>query len=310
MNLAHTLNWNDFPEGFTTFFLDPTGANLEIKEISAGVYALLSSIPNVDNTGFIIGDKGVLVVDSHINRSMAKQIQERIREVTDKPILYLVNSNYHGDHTFGNCAFGNEVILIQHKITSQLIEFFEEEKDFLFPCVGNKPEIYEGITLRRPDMIFEDFLEINLGGITVELHYFGPANTPGDTITYVPSAKCAWTGNMTGGNLIITLESDASTYLESIRKFSNSLDVDLLIPAHNPVSDGNILDKYILYLTQLIHSVEKSKIDGKSLGETTKTTPLDLNQSYSPPSDHSRIKFFEELHAFNVSRAYESISIS
>ncbi|MED5579788.1 MAG: MBL fold metallo-hydrolase [Nitrospinota bacterium] len=310
MNLAHTLSWNDFPEGFTPFFLDPTGANLEIKEISAGVYALLSSIPNVDNTGFIVGDKGVLVVDSHINISMAKQIQERIREVTDKPILYLINSNYHGDHTFGNCAFGTEVILIQHKITSQLIEFFEEEKDFLFPCVGNKPEIYDGITLRRPDMIFDDFLEINLGGITVELHYFGPANTPGDTITYVPSAKCAWTGNMTGGNLIITLESDASTYLESIRKFSNFLDVDLLIPAHNPMSDGNILDKYILYLTQLIYSVEKSKIDGKSLDETTKATPLDLNQPYSPPIDHSRIKFFEELHTFNVSRAYESISIS
>ena len=307
MTFAHTLNWKNFPEGFTPFFLDPTGANLEIKEISAGVYALLSSIPNVDNTGFVVGENGVLVIDSHVNIAMAQLIQKRIREVTNKPILYLVNSNYHGDHTFGNCAFRKEVVLIQHKITAQLIEYFDEEKEFIFPCVGNKPEIYEGITLRRPDIIFDDFMEINLGGITVELHYFGPANTPGDTITYVPSAKCAWTGNMTGGNLIITLESDANTYLQSLQRFSHSIEIETLIPAHNPISDGKILDSYILYLTQLIESVEKSKKDGKSLEETAKSTPLRLNQPYSPPADHSRMKFFEELHIFNVRRAYASI---
>tara|TARA_B100000686_G_scaffold59305_1_gene63750 strand:- start:4213 stop:5136 length:924 start_codon:yes stop_codon:yes gene_type:complete len=306
MTRMHTLTWNDFPQGFTPFFLDPTGADLEIKELSKGVYALLSTIPNVDNTGFVVGENGVLVVDSHINIAMANLIQKRIREVTDKPLLYLVNSNYHGDHTFGNCAFKKEVQLIQHKITSELIEYFEEEKEFLFPCVGNKTEIYEGIVLRRPDIVFDNFLEINLGGITVELHYFGQANTPGDTITYVPSAKCAWTGNMTGGNLIITLESTPSTYLESLRTFSKSLDVETLIPAHNPISHSNILDKYILYLNQLIDSVEKDKKDAKSLEEITNSTPLLLNQTYSPPSDHPRITFFEELHSFNVRRAYDS----
>ena len=116
MSPFHTLTWKDFPKGFTPFFLDPTGADLEIKEISKGVYALLSSIPNVDNTGFVVGENGVLVIDSHINIAMAKLIQKRIREVTDKPLLYLVNSNYHGDHTFGNCAFGIEVQIVQHKI--------------------------------------------------------------------------------------------------------------------------------------------------------------------------------------------------
>ncbi len=307
MSPFHTLTWKDFPKGFTPFFLDPTGADLEIKEISKGVYALLSSIPNVDNTGFVVGENGVLVIDSHINIGMAKLIQKRIREVTDKPLLYLVNSNYHGDHTFGNCAFGIEVQIVQHKITAELVEFFEEEKDFLFPCVGNNPDIYEGIQLRRPDIVFDNFMEINLGGITVELHYFGPANTPGDTITYVPSAKCAWTGNMTGGNLIITLESTSTTYLKSLRTFSESLDVEILIPAHNPISDAKIIDNYILYLHQLIDSVEKDKKDGKTLKEITENTPLDLNQPYSPPIDHPRLKFFKELHSFNIARAFDTI---
>ena len=201
--VGNALEWADFPEGFTPFFLDPTGARLDAKELSPGVYALLSSVPNVDNVGFVVGDRDVLVVDAHINPAMARQIQERVREVTDKPIRYLVNSNYHGDHTFGNCAFPAETVIIQHRRTADLVPYHEEERRFMLPCVGNDPKILEEVELRRPDVVFDDYLRIDLGGKVVELHYFGPANTPGDTITYVPEAKVAWTGNMTGGNLVV-----------------------------------------------------------------------------------------------------------
>ena len=112
------LTWADFPEDFPPFFLDPAGCTLSIKEIGKGVYALLSSIPNVDNAGFVVGEKGVLVIDAHISIPMARQIQERVREVTDQPILYLVNTNYHGDHTFGNCAFPETTLVIQHRETA------------------------------------------------------------------------------------------------------------------------------------------------------------------------------------------------
>ncbi|MBI3024076.1 MAG: hypothetical protein HYY66_00080, partial [Candidatus Tectomicrobia bacterium] len=77
--------WGDFPPDFPNFFLDPTGCILSIKEIGKNTYALVSNIMNVDNAGFVVGEKGVLVIDSHISVPMARQIQERIREVTDKP---------------------------------------------------------------------------------------------------------------------------------------------------------------------------------------------------------------------------------
>ncbi|MDP6279032.1 MAG: MBL fold metallo-hydrolase, partial [Nitrospinota bacterium] len=107
------LTWPDFPDDFSVWKLNPTGAHLETNELAPGVYALLSSIPGVDNAGFVVGERGVLVIDAHICVPMAKQIQERVREVTDKPIIYLVNSNYHGDHTFGNCAFPAETLVVQ-----------------------------------------------------------------------------------------------------------------------------------------------------------------------------------------------------
>lgn len=157
------LDWTDFPEGFPTFYLDPSGSTLSIEEIGKGVYALLSSIANVDNAGFVVGEKGVLVIDAHISIPMARQIQERVREVTDKPVRYLVNSNYHGDHTFGNCAFPAETLLIQQRETAIRVPYMEEEKAFLLPCVRSKPEIFEGVTLRLPDIVFADYLRSTWG---------------------------------------------------------------------------------------------------------------------------------------------------
>jgi cyclase len=73
--------------------------------LTPGIYGLLSSKPPVDNSGFVVGKHGVLAIDAHINGAMAGLIQTAVRQVTKKPILYVVNTNYHGDHTFGNSAF-------------------------------------------------------------------------------------------------------------------------------------------------------------------------------------------------------------
>src|SRR5467141_2942222 len=82
------------PPGFIPPPLNPSGARLETKELAPGVYGLLSSKPPVDNSGFVVGEHGVLVIDAHINGAMAGLIQTAVRQVTNKPILYVVNTNY------------------------------------------------------------------------------------------------------------------------------------------------------------------------------------------------------------------------
>jgi len=303
---SRILTWADFPEDFPPFFLDPAGCTLSIKEIGKGVYALLSSIPNVDNAGFVVGEKGVLVIDAHISIPMARQIQERVREVTDQPILYLVNTNYHGDHTFGNCAFPETTLVIQHRETAERVPYMEEEKAFLLPCVGSKPETFAGVTLRLPDIVFTDSLRIDLGGQTVELHWFGPANTPGDTITYVPSAKAAWTGNMTGGSFGLALESDAPTYLGTLTRFIQTLEVEKLIPAHAPILGPSDLWAYLAYFGQLTNAIQKALSAGWTLEETLDRTPL--GEAFRLPPADPRAPFMEGRHSYNVRRTYLSLA--
>lgn len=197
---------------------------------------LLSSITGVNNKGFVVGERGVLVIDAHFTVPMAQQIQDRIREVTDKPLLYLVNLNYHGDHTFGNCTFPVETHLVQQRQTADRTIFLEKEKAFMMPCVGDDASLFEGVTYRAPDIIFGDYVQLDLGDRVVECHYFGAANTPGDTIVYVPEAKAAWTGNMTGGIFGLALETDAMVFRDTLRRFINTLNINLIVPAHRSLA--------------------------------------------------------------------------
>jgi cyclase len=71
-----------------------------------------------------------------------QQIQSAVRRVTEKPILYLVNTNYHGDHTFGNYAFPAETLIIAQRETAERMRAFEQEKQFLLGTVDNDPTVF------------------------------------------------------------------------------------------------------------------------------------------------------------------------
>ena len=146
------------PQGFIPPPLNPTGARLETRELAPGIYGLLSSKPPVDNSGFVVGDHGVLVIDAHINGAMAGLIQAAVRQVTKKPILYVVNTNYHGDHTFGNSAFPQDTLIVAQQKTAESMRDFEREKQFLLPYVDNDRTVFGDVQLRLPDLVLDNYL--------------------------------------------------------------------------------------------------------------------------------------------------------
>jgi cyclase len=236
--------------GFVAPPLNPTGVQLETKQLDSGVYALLASRPPVDNSGFVVGERGVLVIDAHINGAMAREIQAAVRRVTQKPILYLVNTNYHGDHTFGNYAFPADTLIVAQRRTAERMHDFEQEKAFLLQTVDNDPTVYADAELRLPDIVFGDYLRLDLGGRVVELYHFGPGNTPGDTVVYVPEARVAWTGNLVvgEGSIPFLIEGGAQAYLGTIAQFAQALEVETIVPGHGTMTSGRIFDRYLGYL--------------------------------------------------------------
>ncbi len=248
------------PPGFIPPPLNPSGARLETKELAPGVYGLLSSKPPVDNSGFVVGEHGVLVIDAHINGSDGRaDPSRRAAGHQQTHPLYVVNTNYHGDHTFGNYAFPPETLIVAQQKTAEIMRDFEREKQLLLPTVGNDPTVFGDVRLRLPDVVLDEYLELDLGGRVVELHHFGHGNTPGDTVVFVPEARVAWTGNLIlgEGTIPFLIEGGAGAYLETMAKFTHTLEVGSIVPGHGLLTSGAILGRYLPYLSELIESVGK-----------------------------------------------------
>ncbi len=295
------------PEGWLPPPIDPTGVKLETRKLGPGVYALISSKPPVDNAGFIVGERGVLVIDAHFNGTMARQIQAAVREVTDKPILYLVNSNYHGDHTFGNSAFPAETKIVAHQKTAAAMRNFEQEMEFFLTVVNIDPSVFSDVELRLPDVEFEASLRLDLGGRVVELYYFGKGNTPGDVVVYVPEVKAAWTGNLIFGQGMIpwAIEGDTRAYLRTMTRLASTLDIERIVPGHGLMTTGDMVGTYIRYLTEHIDMVGGAVRSGKTLEETLASMPLD--EAYLPPerSKLAQIRpIMKGVHLWNIKKTY------
>ena len=269
----------------------------------------------MDNSGFVVGEHGVLVIDAHLNGAMAGQIQTAVRQVTNKPILYVVNTNYHGDHTFGNYAFPQETLIVAQQKTAESMRDFEREKQFLLPIVDNDPTVFGDVRLRLPDLVFDQYLELDLGGRVVELYHFGHGNTPGDTVVFMPEARIAWAGNLIvgEGSIPFLIEGGAGAYLETMAKFTHTLEVGKIIPGHGLLTSGAILGRYLPYLSELIESVRKAIRAGHSLEEAIATTPLgqqyrqDVFGSDSPWAAKFAA-FRAGVHRWNVWQTYQGMN--
>ena len=292
------------PEGFIPPPLHPGGITLEAVPLGNDTYGLLSNHPGVDNSGFIVGDRGVLVIDAHINGDMARQIQDAVRRLTTKPILYLVNTNYHGDHTFGNYAFPAETQIVAHRETARQMKSFEEERRFLLATVNGDGTVFDGVELRLPDVEFEDHIRLDLGGRFVDVHHFGPGNTAGDTVVYEPQTQTAWTGNLVigEGTIPLLIEGRPGAYLETISRFASTLGVRTIIPGHGLPTTAAIFGRYVHYLAELIEFVREVNRSGHSLATALEN---DLGPEYQlPPEFAAAWPFIAGLHQWNLQKVY------
>jgi cyclase len=134
---------------------------------------------------------------------------------------------------------------------------------------GNTAALDDVIIWRRPELVFDRFLELDLGRHVVQLWHFGPGNGPGDTIVYAPTAKAAWTGNFLGraGIAPMLLEGGPRPYIASLEQMKATLDVDdVLVPGHGPLARGGAsIDAMLAYLGELDRYVRASAAAGKEL---------------------------------------------
>ena len=248
--------------------LSPAGLQLTPRPLGAGVWALLANPLPRDNGGVVAGRDAALVIDAGVSPSVGRQIQAEVRALTDKPLRYLVNTTYHGDHTFGNSAFPPDVRIVSSRLNALGMGDLAKEKRVRARNMYGDRSLDEVVEWRKPDITFEHFLELDLGGATVQLWQFGGGNGPGDTVVYAPGARVAWTGNFLGhrGVAPMLLEGGPRPYVASLARMKAALDVDVIVPGHGPIDrEPGVIDWMIAYLEALDAEVRQAYAAGASL---------------------------------------------
>ena len=174
---------------------DLTEKTVSFTEIGPGLYAFTAE--GDPNTGVIIGDDGVMVVDAQATPIMAKQVVERIRAVTDKPIKYVVLSHYHAVRVLGASGYGASEIIASEKCRAMIAERGQEdwESEFArFPRLFRGSESIPGLTW--PSLTFQKHMTIHMGRRRVDLMHLGRAHTAGDIVAWVPDAGVMFTGDI------------------------------------------------------------------------------------------------------------------
>lgn len=174
---------------------DLTAKVISFNEIGPGLYAFTAQ--GDPNTGVIIGDDGVMVIDAQATPVMAKQVVEKIRSVTDKPIKYVVLSHYHAVRVLGASGFAAQEIIASEKCRAMIHERGKEDWDSefgRFPRLFQAAESIPGLTW--PSLTFRHRMTLYMGRRRVDLMHLGRAHTAGDIVAWVPDAGAMFTGDI------------------------------------------------------------------------------------------------------------------
>lgn len=289
-------------------------ADLETKKItwtqlSENTYAYTAE--GDPNSGVIIGDDGVLIVDATATPSMAQDLIAKIRSVTDKPIKYVVLSHYHAVRVLGASAYFKEGAqqVIASRGTYEMIA--ERGEADMKSEIERFPRLFAGVEtvpgLTWPTLVFEKELTLFLGKLEVRIAHVGPGHTKGDTIVWIPAQKVLFSGDL--------VEYDAACYcgdaqleewpatLEALR----ALGAEKLVPGRGPaLMNPQEVHKGLDYTKDFVTTLLQSGREAVAQKLDLKGSMALTRKAMDPKFGH--VFIYEHCLPFDVSRAYDEAS--
>ncbi|MEM8701968.1 MAG: MBL fold metallo-hydrolase [Pseudomonadota bacterium] len=171
------------------------GANEKFEELGRGCYAYSSD--GCSNTGVIVGERGVLIIDAQATPEHAERVLEKVRTVTDKPVKQVVLTHYHADSSLGASAFEAGDI-VASDLTRRMMDTRGAEE--MLVARTRVPDLFDGLsattTVSLPSLTIASSMSIDLGGVDIRLMHLGRGHTTGDLVVWVPGSAVMFTGDL------------------------------------------------------------------------------------------------------------------
>ncbi|MBF0217816.1 MAG: MBL fold metallo-hydrolase [Candidatus Omnitrophica bacterium] len=229
-----------------------------LDKISGHVYAYVgakNASPSANsfgaNSGVVIGEDAVMVIDTLISAKEAEKLSADIKKVTAKPVKYVVNTHSHLDHSWGNSVFVKDgaVVIGQENPANTAAK-----GEYALAHAGEfglKPEDMEGTVLKFPTVMFKERLRVDLGGgVVVELAYPGPTHSPDSIMVYVTVDKVLFTGDILFTKYHPFLgDGDITNWIKVLSGLEKTT-AEFIIPGHGPVSTVSDIRDMEVYLKE------------------------------------------------------------
>ena len=174
---------------------DLSEKTISFTKVGEGLYAFTAE--GDPNTGVIIGDDSVMIVEAQATPRLARKVIDCVRSVTDKPISHVVLTHYHAVRVLGASAYGAREIIMSDAAAAMVEERGQEDWDSEF---GRFPRLFQGHEeipgLTRPTTTFSDSMTVYLGKRRVDIIKLGRAHTAGDAVVWVPDQEVMFTGDI------------------------------------------------------------------------------------------------------------------
>ena len=296
---------------FVTLVLSGVAAagELSITRVAANVYSAIGETqpPSYENRGhnnnlsFIITSEGVVVVNGGDNYLLAKDLHAQIRELTDLPVIFVINENGQGHAFLGNAYWAEEgVPIIAHRLAVDEIRQHGEAS--LRSMRERNRERALGTVVVIPDHVMdEDAMTLQLGEVLIEVIRFGAAHSPGDISVWLPQQKLLIAGDIAFHQRLLGIfpDTDVASWLASFDRMAE-LQADTVVPGHGgPTTMAEITRytrDYLQYLTDEIEKILEE--DG------------DLADAYAiDQSAYSHLDTFDELAGKNAGRLFQTMEM-
>jgi len=241
---------------------------------------------NVVNSGIVVAEDGVAIVDTQINAPMARRMLAAIRGITAAPVRYVINTHYHWDHWAGNDVFRETgATLISGELTRDFMQRrSRRQRSFLrsrgFAIPDKDPAL--------PDRTVDEPLTLMLGSIPLQLLFLGKAETDDAMSVHLPTEKCVISGDtlMTGSFPILGQPvmseglSDDRAWIKALRKMK-SLSPEVIVPGHGPLGTVTDIDFFIDLQAHFLDEVIPLYEQGKSTEEIIEIVESGLPERYA-----------------------------
>jgi len=263
----------------------------------------------------IIGDRGVFVVDSCLLPSSAREDIAQIKKWTDKPVLFLLNTHWHFDHSNGNASYAAawpNLQIIAHTHTQQEIAEFNPGAVTRYPQrrerfkaildSGKDPDgkplsdadrhdyeqslagldgvlaEFKDLKVLPPNVSYEREMTVDLGSREVQIKFLGRANTAGDSVVFLPKEKIVMTGDLLDHPVPYMFGGFPVDFPKTLRAL-RELDFTTVVPGHGDIlHDKSYIDQVIAMMETANAEINREIHDGKRLDDVQKLAPKALNE--------------------------------